>query len=284
MQLSLSIFSNSWRSLQQLQEAARELGFSGVLPVPGDLLTSLPQPLEAGVFPLLPNSVLEAPLTPRDPPLVLDAARAQAWLQSLRTQQVQYLVIEVGTLRAVGLRERGQKLLDALRTEGRNTLGAEAVEELRSAALPVLEQELEQLARFLHSLFQAVPGLRIALAVEEHPAALLTPSSLYLLRDEAGLPPFGLWYDSARAQARSALELDQPGDWLDLHAGQIAGVTLHDWAEGEDQRLVGEGEVDFRLLSEYLPRDAIRVLSAAPVYPKELLPAARDALAAAGLH
>ena len=61
-------------------------------------------------------------------------------------------------------------------------------------------------------------------------------------------------------------------------------MTLHDWADGQDQRFVGEGEVDFRLLAEYLPREASRVLSAAPVYPKELLTAAQDALAAAGLH
>ena len=192
-------------------------------------------------------------------------------------------MVEVGPLRCAGLRERGQKLLDTLRTEGKNSLGAEAVEELQDTAQDVVEQELEELARFLHALFQAAPGLGIALAIEDHPASLLTPVSFQLLRDEAGLPPLGFWYDSARAQARAAFSLDQPGDWLDAHAGQMVGVTLHDWADGQDQRLVGEGEVDFRLLAEYLPRDAVRVLSAAPVYPKELLPAAQDALAAAGL-
>ena len=283
MQLSLSIFSNARHSLQQLQEAARELGFRGVRAVPGDPRESLPRPSEAGAFPSLPTSVLEAPLTPDDPPLTLDGARAQKWLRALRKQQAGALVIEAGTLRSPGLRERGHKLLDALRTEGSNTLGAEAVEELHEAASAVIERELEDLARFLHGVFQLAPGLHIALAIEEHPAALLTPTSFRLLREETGLPPIGFWFDAARAQSRAALKLDQPGDWLDLHAGQIVGVTLHDWAEGQDQRLIGEGEVDFRLLAEYLPRDATRVLSAAPVYPKELLPAAQDALAAAGL-
>lgn len=283
MQLSLSIFGNARHTFQQLQETARELGFRGVRPVPGDARASLPRPAEPGAFPSLPTSVLGAPLAPEDPPLALDAARAQAWLRTLREQQASALVIEAGPLRGAGLRERGQKLLDTLRTEGRNTLGAEAVEELQDAAAQVVEGELEELARFLHGVFQAAPGLRIALALEEHPAALLTPRSFRLLREEAGLPPLGFWFDAARAQCRAELALDQPGDWLDWHAGQIVGVTLHDWAEGQDQRLIGEGKVDFRRLAEYLPRDATRVLSAAPVYPKELLPAAQDALAAAGL-
>lgn len=284
MQLSLSIFGNATHSLQQLQETARELGFRGVQPVPGELSDLLPRPAESGAFPVLPTSVLEPPLTPDEPPLALDRARLQGWLSGLRALQGSALVIEVGPLRSEGIRERGQRLRDSLCTEGKNTLGAEAMEELRAASEPLVEKELEQLARFMHALFQAAPGLRVALALEDHPAALLTPKNLLLLREEGGLPPFGLWFDSARAEARAELGLDQPGDWLDLHAGQIVGATLHDWADGQDQRLVGEGQVDFRLLAEYLPRDATRVLSAAPVYPKELLPAAQDALAAAGLY
>lgn len=283
MQLSLSIFGNAPHTLQQLQETAREIGFRGVQPVPGELADQMPRPPEIGAFSALPTSVLEPPLAPEEVPLALDRARLHAWIGALRELQVSSLVIEAGPLRADGMRQRGQRLRDSLQTEGKNTLGAEAIEELRAASKPIEERELEQFARFLHALFQAAPGLRVALALEDHPAALLTPGSLKLLREEAGLPPFGLWYDSARAEARAALGLDQPGDWLDLHAGQITGVTLHDWADGQDQRLIGEGQVDFRLLAEYLPRDASRVLSAAPVYPKELLPAAQDALAAAGL-
>ncbi|MAW62316.1 MAG: hypothetical protein CMJ94_15985 [Planctomycetes bacterium] len=284
MQLSVSIFGAARRPLQDLQEEARELGFAGVHPVPGDLPEDLPSQIEPGVWRFLPSSALEAPPTPDQPPLTLHPARAQAWVEQLREKQVSSLVIELGLLRDVGWRARGDRLLEDLRTEGRLTMGAEAVESLQKESEQTAEQELEEAARFLHAFQQAAPGLRLAVAIEDHPAALLSPERFRLLRQEAGLGPLGYWHDSARAQARAALQLDQPGDWLDQHAGILVGVTLHDWAEGLDRRLIGDGVVDFRLLSEYLPRDAARVLTAAPVYPKELLPAARDALAAAGLH
>jgi sugar phosphate isomerase/epimerase len=204
-------------------------------------------------------------------------------VQYLREKQVQKVVVEAGHLKQSALRERGFKLLEQLRAEGAATWATEANESLQAEVGPQAERELEDLARFLHEFLRRAPWVSVALAIEDHPASLLNPGRLRLLREEASLPQLGYWHDTGRAQTRAALGLDAPGDWLDQHASALVGVSLHDWADGQDQRLPGDGQVDFRLVAEYLPRHAARVLCVAPVYPKELLPAARDALGAAGL-
>lgn len=283
MELSLTCFGSARRPLQELLDQARELGFQGVQPVPGELPEDLPSDSYTGRFRFLPTSILDQPNADPGQSASTPQAKIDHWVEQLRTKQVRKIVIEAGLLKQAALRERGSKLLEQLRAEGTATWGPEASESLQAEVGPQAERELEELARFLHELLRKAPWASVALAIEDHPAALLDPGRLGLLREEAGLPQIGYWHDTGRAQTRLALGLDAPGDWLDQHAAVLVGASLHDWAEGQDQRLPGDGQVDFRLVAEYLPRNAARVLSVAPVYPKELLPAARDALGAAGL-
>lgn len=285
MELCLSLFGRHQRSLQELREDARAWGFAGVQAVPGDLPSDLPAGGVEGDYRYLPDSVL----TPAgeefsDRVTRLQPGLLQGWCADLASRQVQGLVLEPGLLDAEALVARGDKLLADLQTHGPSAVTAEASESLRLEVEAYGEQALEHLARACHALRQHAPGLKLALAIQDHPAAVLNPSRLQLLFEEGGVPGIGYWHDTGRAQTRAALGLDQPGDWLDRFAPLTVGSTLQDWAEGQDRRLPGEGEVDFQLVAEYLPRQAARVLAAAPVYPKELLPAAHDALVAAGLH
>jgi sugar phosphate isomerase/epimerase len=283
MQLSLTCLGSARRPLQELLDQARDLGFQGVQPVPGELPEDLPTDSYAGFFRFLPSSILDPASSEPSQAPGYSQARIDGWVDHLRNKQVQKIVVEAGLLEQAALRERGSKLIEQLRAEGSASWGSEASESLQAEVMPQAERELEDLARFLHNLLRKAPWLSIALAIEDHPASLLDPGRLRLLREEAGLPHLGYWHDTGRAQSRAALGLDAPGDWLDQHAAVLVGASLHDWADGQDQRLPGDGQVDFRMVAEYLPRNAARVLSVAPVYAKELLPAARDALGAAGL-
>lgn len=282
MELSLTCFGSARRPLQKLLDEARELGFRGVHPVPGELAEDLPSDDWSGAFRFLPTSILEQ-AEDQAKRAEISAERIASWLQQLRSAQVQRVVIEPGLLSWSQLRERGTKLLEQLRAEGTEAVCSEASESLRTEVDLQAERELEQFARFLHDLMRQAPWLLVALAVEDHPASLLSAERFSLLREEANLPQLGYWHDTGRAETRAQLGFGAPGEWLDRHASILVGSTLQDWAAGQDQRLPGEGQVDFRLVGEYLPRDAARVLSVAPVYPTGLLPAARDALAAAGL-
>jgi len=283
MELSLTCFGSARRPLQELLDLARGLGFQGVQPVPGELAEDLPSDGYAGFFRFLPSSILDSAQADSAQTSETSQARIDAWVDQLRAKQVRKVVVEAGLLKQATLRERGSKLLEQLRAEGTASWGTEASESLQAEVGPQAERELEDFARFLHNLLRKAPWVSVALAIEDHPASLLDPGRLRLLREEASLPHLGYWHDTGRAQTRAALGLDAPGDWLDQHAAILVGTSLHDWAEGQDQRLPGDGQVDFQLVAEYLPRHAARVLSVAPVYPKELLPAARDALGAAGL-
>ncbi|MDP6849972.1 MAG: hypothetical protein QGH51_09805 [Planctomycetota bacterium] len=180
---------------------------------------------------------------------------------------------------------RGDKLLQRLREDG-NLDGDEAIEELLAQASTGLqaERQLEELARLIHGLSHTWPGLSIALAPSASPASLLSVGSYQLLQAELDHPSVGLWLDLGAIQTRSALGLETVGDWLQCQSQKILGVSLQDFAEGQDQLLPGEGNADFRLVAEYLPSSARRVLQVAPAYPREALQEALGVLESAGIQ
>jgi sugar phosphate isomerase/epimerase len=179
------------------------------------------------------------------------------------------------------------------REEGRAQLGrlscGEAVEPdaaraVRDSLHPEKrERQLEALARFLHTLRRTAPGLRLAVAAEASPAAVLDPAGLALLREERSLEGLGYWHDAGAVQTRAALGLDDAGAWLEAGGAVCLGSSLQDAAEGRERLFPGEGAVDFPLLAEYLPRTAVRVLSLAPGYPGEAVREAQEAFRSLGL-
>ncbi|RMH03843.1 MAG: hypothetical protein D6702_04675 [Planctomycetota bacterium] len=145
------------------------------------------------------------------------------------------------------------------------------------------ERQLEAFARFLFELIHRAGGRRVAIAAAPSPAAVLDPEGLALLFGEPSLRGLGYWHRTGAVQARAALGLEEPGAWLEAGAAAAVGATLEDWGEGRGRLFPGEGEVDLRLLAEYLPRRAVRVLSLAPGYPGAALQEAREALESLGL-
>ena len=145
------------------------------------------------------------------------------------------------------------------------------------------EAQLEALARFLHEASGQAPGVQVALCAPASPAGLLDPAGLSLLRQESSLRGLGYWHDAGAVQTRASLGLEDPGAWLEAGGGAILGASLQDCARGRDRLPPGEGEVDFRLIAEYLPGSARRVMSLAPGYPVAVVREARQALTSLGL-
>jgi len=282
--LTLSLSStSSWGAWLERTEAARDLGFGGVRAIPGDLAEDLPEQAMPGFLNWLPISLFcEESEDESDLKELLDDGLIRRLLLALRTYQAKGVVLSGLHLTQSGAIERGQRLLAHLREEG-SPPAKEGTEVLETEFSSKAEQDLERLARFLHQLRLRAPALAVALVAEPNPAGLLTPDRLNLLIEEGGFSGIHYWHDSGRCETRANLGLDHPGEWLDRFAGIAAGATLNDWQAGTDLKLPGEGCVDFQLVGEYLPRTAERVLHVAPLYPRGLLPAAADALAAAGL-
>jgi hypothetical protein len=297
MNLAQTCFGTNADGIQAQIDLAAEFGFSGVVPLPGDHLATT----DVDAFPshlhgrvpvaawscLHPPADADQPASPSSTVPEIWSRAAQQW-SSVRSGLLQLgakaLILDVGFLQTAGAKERGEKLLMDLLENGEPGEAQEALEPLQDPAGGDLERQLDALARFLHGIHQRAPGLILAVTANASPAALLRPDHLQILRLDAGLPWLSYWHDCGNVQTRAAFGMERPGDWLDAASGAIAGCTLQDWAAGRDLLLPGEGQVDFQMVSEYLPRPAVRVLAAAPVYPIGSLPAAREALASFGIR
>lgn len=278
----------------QLREAHR-LGFDGVSLVPGDLgvdwdgFESTRRELGRGFG----AAAWEALLAPGQRPAgaglaTTDPGRQDAALRSIRS------VLDAAHALGTSLLVVPGGWDDAPRSQedGEASLGRLAAGErlARSAALQVRERlpqaarerQLEALARFLHEVAARSAGRALAITASASPAAVLDPAGLALLLAEPALRGLGYWHDAGAVQLRAELGLEDPGAWLEIGGPRALGVTLQDCAGGRDRLLPGEGEVDFALLAEFLPRGARRVLAVAPGYPGATLKEARLALASFG--
>jgi len=92
----------------------------------------------------------------------------------------------------------------------------------------------------------------------------------------------GYWHDTGRIQLRERAGLQTQGRWLDAYAPRMVGMHLQDEAEGTAEMPPGSGEVDFKLVAGYLPRDAERVLDINPRHGRAEILAAVQFLADQG--
>ena len=280
------------RADAQLEEAG-QLGFSGVAVLPGDplprfapdraLQVRTPASFTAVCWDsLASNSDSSEPGVGR---LLRDSGALLGPAESrLRALRPSALVISGGFTAGSGRVARGERILARLRSGEAVGPGDEALEALDRAAGADPERQLEGLARQLHALHQALPGIRLAVHAEASPAALVTPELLQLLFEDPAFASVGYWHDTAACEARAALGREDPGVWLDSFGPRMVGASLHDYAGGRNHLPPGFGVVDWALVREYLPRKAHRVLSIAPSYPVAALREAREALGALGIR
>ncbi|MDP7062514.1 MAG: hypothetical protein QF489_06240 [Planctomycetota bacterium] len=271
------------RLAEQLQEAA-DMGFHGV----GMLSGGTSEGAEAG---------LDAKQTATSRVVVVAAdqllpAREPSHQQfHWRPQDVELLLPRLKKLRCAhllvptGLDARpeaiavGKEILARVHA-GEQVHGQEVESLTLFEELPNLdwEQQLTRLVAFLYQLRSRAPGLGISLLPDASPAGLLNPQRFRLLLEEIGQLQIHYWHDTAAMETRSLATGEAPGEWLDGFSNIMSGSTLHDFSGGSELLPPGLGQVDWQLLREYLPREAIRVLAAAPSYPGGILTECRSAL------
>jgi sugar phosphate isomerase/epimerase len=103
-------------------------------------------------------------------------------------------------------------------------------------------------------------GVRLALENRYHYFDLPSQDEMAGLLDLADADRLGFLYDVGHAQAMDRLGFFPYELWLKRYGERIFGVHLHDVVGVNDHTAPGRGEVDFRLLAKYLPRDAFRTL------------------------
>jgi sugar phosphate isomerase/epimerase len=123
-------------------------------------------------------------------------------------------------------------------------------------------KEIEHLCRSIFTLRQEYPDMRFAVEPGAQLDDLLGFDAMgWVLDDQEGVK---YWHDVGRIHLRERLGLPGQGAWLDAYGRRMAGVHLQDAGDEEAEMPIGLGEVDFKLLKEYVPSDAERVLEISP--------------------
>lgn len=125
-------------------------------------------------------------------------------------------------------------------------------------------RQLEHLCRSIHRLLNEFPDFRIALEPGLDFDDLLSFQAMGWVLDDLARHKVAYWHDVGRVWTREKAGLPTQGQWLEAFAGRMAGIHLQDAADQELEMPPGQGEVDFRMLCEYVPSDADRVIEINP--------------------
>jgi sugar phosphate isomerase/epimerase len=120
------------------------------------------------------------------------------------------------------------------------------------------QRQVEHLCRSLHELLQEFPETKLAIEPGGQIDDLLTFEAMGWVLDD--LEQVAYWHDVGRVHTRQRCGLPGQGRWLETYAPRMIGVHLQDAAELEAEMPPGQGEVDFKLVAEYTPKAAVKVL------------------------
>jgi len=123
-------------------------------------------------------------------------------------------------------------------------------------------KQIEQFCRSLHTLSQESPATVFAVEPGREIDDLIGFEAMGWVLDD--LPGLKYWHDVGSIHQRERIGLPPQGQWLDGYAARMLGVHLQDASDEEAELPIGTGEVDFKLIGEYLPKEAERVLEIGP--------------------
>ncbi len=126
------------------------------------------------------------------------------------------------------------------------------------------QRQLEHFCRSLHALHQEFPETRLAIEPGVRFNDLLNYEAVQWTLDDLASQNVGYWHDTGRIHQRGICGLPNQGDWLDSFAGRMLGCHLQDATADEAELPPGQGEVEFRLVAEYVPRQAAHVIEVNP--------------------
>jgi sugar phosphate isomerase/epimerase len=135
----------------------------------------------------------------------------------------------------------------------------EARDRLITARAAQAEANLEAVQRSLVELAEYAGRLGIKLGIENRYHYLEIPlwDELGRLLEAVGDERVGFWYDVGHAHTLERLGFYAHEALLQRYASRMIGVHLHDVIGLTDHQAPGSGDVDWNLVVNYLPNDAI---------------------------
>ncbi len=138
------------------------------------------------------------------------------------------------------------------------------------------QKHIEQFCRSLHTLGTESPETVFAIEPGREIDDLLGFEAMSWVMDDLKSKDVRYWHDVGRIHLRETLGLPPQGAWLDAFGSRMAGIHLQDASKDEAEMPIGLGEVDFKLLAEYVPKDAEKVLEIEPSHGRaEILTSVR---------
>ncbi len=126
------------------------------------------------------------------------------------------------------------------------------------------QRQLEHFCRALHTLRREFPETLLAVEPGMRFNDLLGFDAVQWTLDDLVGEQVGYWHDTGRIHQRELAGLPNQGDWLEAFASRMIGCHLQDATDHESDLPPGLGEVNFRLVSEYVPKSAAHVVEVNP--------------------
>lgn len=126
----------------------------------------------------------------------------------------------------------------------------------------------EQTQKSVAELFAYAAGKGVKFGFENRESFIELPLDADYFDFMASFPegtPAGYWHDTGHAAIKERLGLLNHEEHLKKLAPQLLGFHLHDVsAEGKDHQPVGDGEIDFEMLSRFWKPEHLLVLELSP--------------------
>ena len=128
--------------------------------------------------------------------------------------------------------------------------------------LKLIGPRLEAVGKSLKELLDFACRFEVRLGLENryHYFDIPTQDELSALLELAEPDRLGFTYDVGHSMAMDRLGFYPNEMWLKRFGGRILGAHLHDVIGISDQYAPGLGEVDFRMVAGYLPKEAFRTI------------------------
>lgn len=159
--------------------------------------------------------------------------------------------------------EEGRVLASRLKREDPAEMAHE-VEAYVERARESSQRQVEHFCRSVHQLISEFPETRLVVEPGSRLHDLMSFETMGWVLDDLSCNGLGYWHDTGTVQLREQAGLPGQGRWLDAYAGRMLGVHLQDSAELTAEMPPGTGTVDFKLVAEYVPRQAEKVVEINP--------------------
>jgi sugar phosphate isomerase/epimerase len=126
------------------------------------------------------------------------------------------------------------------------------------------QRQVEHFCRSIHQLSREFTGVVFAVEPGREIDDMLGFEAMGWVLDDLASVGLRYWHDVGRIHVGEKIGLSPQGAWLDTYGQRMAGIHLQDAVDEQAEMPIGLGEVDFKLLRDYVPKQSEKVLEISP--------------------